>query len=126
MQEDWVLCRVFEKKKGDNEHDTTSTTSHVPSSYNPMLDQGIAMNDFYDQISLGFSTEVGNGSDPFQSMPVFQQCNSFDTSQEYDSVPMMGLSSMSGCGSSGTNDHGIYYDMISNLENTWFPMWHQG
>jgi hypothetical protein len=126
MQEDWVLCRVFQKKKEDSEHDTTSTTSHVPSSGNSMLDQGIAMNDFYDQMGLGFPTEVENGSDPFQSMPVFQQCDFFNTSQEYSSAPMMGLSSMSGCGSSGTNANGFYYDMTSNIESTWFPMWHQG
>lgn len=129
MQEDWVLCRVFQKKKGESEHDTASTASHAPGSYNPMIDHGTVMNDFCDQISLGFPTEalhdqVGSGSDPFLSMAMFQQSNYFDTSSQelYNNAPMMGLSSRSGCGSSGTNDHGFYYDMTSNLESTWFPM----
>lgn len=137
MQEDWVLCRVFQKKKGDSEHDTASPTCHTPGSYKPMVDQSTLMNEFCDQISLGFPTEalhdqvgvgvgVGEGaSNTFLSMPMFQhECNIFDTAHEFNSTaPMMGLNSKAGCGSSGTNDHGFYYDMTSNLDSTWYPMW---
>lgn len=131
MQEDWVLCRVFQKKKGDNEQDTASPTSHTPvGSYNPMVNQSTLMNDFCDQISLGFPTEAlhqvgGGASNTFLSMPMFQhECNIFDTAYEFNSAAMMGLNSKAACGSStGTNDHGIYYDMTSNLDSTWYPLW---
>ncbi|KAJ3706421.1 hypothetical protein LUZ61_010126 [Rhynchospora tenuis] len=126
-KEDWVLCRVFQKKKGDNEHDTPSPTSPTPGLYNPMLDHGNVLNDFCDQISLCFPTEalhqVGNNSDPFLNMAMFQQYNSFDTPQEFNNAPMMGLSSRAGCGPSETSDYEFYYDMTSNLESTRFPMW---
>lgn len=124
MQEDWVLCRVFQKKKGDSEHDTASPTSHTPGSYNPMVDHSMTlMNDFCDQISLGFPSEAlhqvgGGASNTFQ-----HECNIFDTAHEFNSAPMMGLNSKAGCGSSGTNDHGFYYDMTSNLDSMWYPVW---
>ncbi|KAJ4747015.1 NAC protein [Rhynchospora pubera] len=126
-KEDWVLCRVFQKKKGDNEHDTPSPTSPTPGLYNPMVDHGNVLNDYCDQISLCFPTEVlhqvGSNSDPFLNMAMFEQCNSFNTSQEFNSAPMMGLSSRVGCGPSETSDYAFYYDMTSNLESTRFPMW---
>ncbi|KAJ3680178.1 hypothetical protein LUZ60_016456 [Juncus effusus] len=116
-KEDWVLCRVFQKTKGETEHETRSPSSPTTSSYPPLVNQSMASNDLFEQMNSCFTNEplqqVESELNSFPNGDILQQFNSFDFPiQEISSGPPNGLSSR--------NDYGYYYDM-ANLES--IPMW---
>ncbi|XP_065021701.1 NAC domain-containing protein 21/22-like [Musa acuminata AAA Group] len=97
-KEDWVLCRVFHKKKGETENENTASSSPaLRSSPSSLVDQ--PMPDFRHErlSSSSFSIlpqqEPESSSDPFLNMALMQ--GSFlGFSPEMGSTAMMGTSLM--------------------------------
>lgn len=110
-KEDWVLCRVFEKRKGDGEQDNNGSSSPTfPGSSQAVQDQPM-MDAYNDQTgsSTGLAPrqeEIG-GSNSFLNAAMWQQYSSAldHFPQEVSSSPMMGL------GYRGAGDeYGFFFD----------------
>ncbi|CAL9780627.1 unnamed protein product [Musa acuminata subsp. burmannicoides] len=96
-KEDWVLCRVFKKSKGEAEHENTGSSSPTLRSSSSPLD--LLMPDVvcHEQLGSSFSTlprqEDSSSSNPFMNMAMLQ-CNLLDFPQEImGSTAMVGMSS---------------------------------
>ncbi|XP_073001788.1 NAC domain-containing protein 100-like [Typha latifolia] len=97
-KEDWVLCRVFDKRKG--EHDTligsSSPTDHG-SSPPPMMDHPMS-DACYDHMTSSLPTlphQEENTSNPFLNLAMLQY-NFFDIPQEVSCTALMGLGPKNG------------------------------
>ncbi|XP_065039935.1 protein ATAF2-like isoform X2 [Musa acuminata AAA Group] len=95
--EDWVLCRVFHKRKGESDHDKTASSSPTRMSSACVVDQ--PMPDVcHDQLGSSFPAllqQEDNSSDPFLMNMALLQRNLLDFPQEMGSAPagMVGMSS---------------------------------
>ncbi|CAL9203845.1 unnamed protein product, partial [Musa hybrid cultivar] len=95
-KEDWVLCRVFKKSKGEAEHENTGSSSPTLGSSSSPLD--LLMPDVvcHEQLGSSFSTlprQEDSSSNPFMNMAMLQ-CNLLDFPQEImGSTAMVGMSS---------------------------------
>nr|AXU39996.1 NAC protein [Lilium pumilum] len=110
-KEDWVLCRVFNKKKGETvchslerEQDNRGCSSSMLESSPPLIPQ------CYDELgSLAFTSlphQESNNSDPFLNLSVLEY-NFLDFPQEMDNSTLMGMS-----GSRvGGDEYGCLFDV---------------
>ncbi|XP_062226163.1 protein CUP-SHAPED COTYLEDON 1-like [Phragmites australis] len=107
-KEDWVLCRVFQKRK-DNEQDNAdpSSPTFAGSSQAVVLTDLPMMDAYNDQTgsSVGFAQQQENvgGTNPLLNAAIWQYSSVLDhfPLQEVSSSPMMGLGSRGvgdGCG----------------------------
>uniref|UniRef100_A0A0D9W761 NAC domain-containing protein n=1 Tax=Leersia perrieri TaxID=77586 RepID=A0A0D9W761_9ORYZ len=117
-KEDWVLCRVFQKSKGDGEQDNNGATSaaspvtFAASSRAAVPDQAQAAYSDQTGSSMGFAPrqneilDSSNHDHQLLNLAMFQ-CNSVldQLPQEVNSSAMMGLGSI-GIG----DEYGFFYD----------------
>ncbi|EEE61337.1 hypothetical protein OsJ_15460 [Oryza sativa Japonica Group] len=114
--EDWVLCRVFQKSKGDGEQDNpTSAASPAAtfagSSQAAVPGQAAYSSDDHTGSSMGFAprqNEILDSSSHQLLNLAMLQCNSVldHFPQEVNSSPMMGLAGSIGIG----DEYGFFYD----------------
>lgn len=101
-KEDWVLCRVFHKRKGETEQDNIGSSSPTPGPSSSMAD--LPMPDgYYDQMSSSVLPAVphqleGSSSNPLLNLALLH-CNFIDFPQE------VGMSSRGG------DEYGFLLDM---------------
>ncbi|KAF0890900.1 hypothetical protein E2562_005032 [Oryza meyeriana var. granulata] len=127
-KEDWVLCRVFQKSKGDGEQDNTTSAASLATFAGSS--QAAAVQDqaaYSDQTgsSMGFAPRqneiLDSSNHELLNLAMFQ-CNSVldHFPQEVNSSPMMGLGSI-GIG----YEYGFFYDTgfeeTANLGGMRFP-----
>ncbi|RWV84822.1 hypothetical protein BHE74_00042667 [Ensete ventricosum] len=93
--EDWVLCRVFNKRKGEAEHENTGSSSPTLRSSSSPLDL-LTPDVCHEQLGSSFSTlpqQEDSSSNPSMNMAMLQ-CNLLDFPQEImGSTAMVGMSS---------------------------------
>ncbi|XP_010906799.1 NAC domain-containing protein 21/22 [Elaeis guineensis] len=99
-KEDWVLCRVFHKRKGETEQDNIGSSSPNLGPSSSMVDQPMP-DGYYDQMSSSIAAvphQEESNSNPLLNLALMQ-CNFLDFPQE------MGMSSRGG------DEYGFLLDM---------------
>ncbi|KAM0849559.1 hypothetical protein ACQ4PT_053650 [Festuca glaucescens] len=105
-REDWVLCRVFQKQKGDGEQDNVGSSSPTFAGCSQAAQEPIPVMDASSE-QMGFmpqQEEVTCGSNPLaMNAAMWQQYNSvlldqFPQEQTVGSLPAMGLGARDDCG----------------------------
>ncbi|CAL9782711.1 unnamed protein product [Musa acuminata subsp. burmannicoides] len=90
---DWVLCRVFHKRKGDSEHDEAGSSSLV---YQPTMPDACHDQQLGSSLSAAILQQDDTSPNPFLMNMALLQCNLLDLPEEMmGSAPMAGMSS--GC-----------------------------
>jgi len=139
VQEDWVLCRVFQKRKDseqDNGGSSSPTLAGASQSQGVLPDQQPSMMDAYvvDQpgSSVGFAPppqenlNLGGGLDALLMNGAMWQYTSssvFDhfPQQEVTSSPMMGLVSRGGGGDGCSFFYDSGFEDMANIGGMGFP-----
>ncbi|ONK55127.1 uncharacterized protein A4U43_UnF7320 [Asparagus officinalis] len=127
-KEDWVLCRVFHKRKVDIA--TRSSIENLESSP-PLVDQSMPEGYFEMMGSSSYSTNVPHQEgNTLLNLDAFH-CNFFDFPHEMDNASLMGVEMELGMGSKDDDygfllevgldyDHGMGAKGIKNVEDTIF------
>ncbi|KAJ8511316.1 hypothetical protein OPV22_001750 [Ensete ventricosum] len=97
---DWVLCRVFHKRKGESEHEEAGSSSSPTLRSSPSLVYQPTMPDVYHDQLLGSSLSAAllqqdaTSPNPFLMNMALLQCNLLDLPEEMmGTEPMAGMSS---------------------------------